>query len=55
MLGMQAAADYLDVPRRTLERHWREWGLTAHHIGRAFKFRERELERFIASKAERAA
>ena len=55
MLRMAQAAEYLNVPQRTLQRRWRAWGLTAHRIGRAIEFRERELERFINSKAERAA
>jgi excisionase family DNA binding protein len=55
LLRMREAAAYLNVPHRTLARRWREWGLTAHRIGRAIEFRERELERWIESRTERAA
>jgi hypothetical protein len=55
MLNMREAAEYLNVPPRSLSGNWKRWGLTAHRIGRSLQFRERELERFIDSKAERAA
>jgi excisionase family DNA binding protein len=55
LLRIPEAAEYLNVKDRTLREHWQRWGLQAHRIGRAIMFRERELERFIDSKAERAA
>jgi hypothetical protein len=27
-----------------LYKHWREWQLTAYRVGRALKFRERDIE-----------
>jgi excisionase family DNA binding protein len=50
LLRIPQAAEYLNVPERTLRDEWRRGGLQAHRIGRAIMFRERELERFIDSK-----
>jgi len=55
LLRMAEAAEYLNTPKRTLEQNWRRWGLRAHRIGRAVQFRERELERWIESRADQAA
>jgi excisionase family DNA binding protein len=51
---MTEAAEYLNVPKRTLAARWRPWGLRAHKVGRALRFRERELERWLDA-PERAA
>lgn len=47
LLGVPEAAEFLAVPERTLRENWRRWGLSAHRvgIGRAIRFRERDIER----------
>jgi len=42
--GVRETAARLDVPVSTLYKHWREWQLTAYRVGRALKFRERDIE-----------
>jgi excisionase family DNA binding protein len=46
------AAEYLNISESTLRQNWRRYGLRAHRIGRTIQFRERELERWIESRAE---
>src|SRR5713226_7696011 len=55
LLRYAEAAKYLNMPESTLRQNWRRYGLTAHRIGPSVMFRERELERWIESRAERAA
>lgn len=55
LLRYAEAAGYLNMSESTLRQNWRRWGLQAHRIGRSVQFRERELERWIESKAEKAA
>ena len=44
LIGVRETAARLDVPVSTLYKHWREWQLTAYRVGRALKFRERDIE-----------
>jgi excisionase family DNA binding protein len=44
LIGVRETAARLDVPVSTLYTHWREWQLTAYRVGRALKFRERDIE-----------
>jgi excisionase family DNA binding protein len=44
LIGVRETAAHLDVPVSTLYKHWREWQLTAYRVGRALKFRERDIE-----------
>jgi len=44
LIGVRETAERLDVPVSTLYKHWREWQLTAYRVGRALKFRERDIE-----------
>jgi excisionase family DNA binding protein len=44
LIGVRETAARLDVPVSTLYKQWREWQLTAYRVGRALKFRERDIE-----------
>jgi excisionase family DNA binding protein len=46
-MGVPEAAEFLAVPERTLRENWRRWGLSAHRVGRAIRFRERDIERWL--------
>ena len=47
LIGVRETAVRLDVPVSTLYKHWREWKLTAYRVGRALKFRERDIEAWL--------
>ena len=47
LIGVRETAERLDVPVSTLYKHWREWQLTAYRVGRALKFRERDIEAWL--------
>lgn len=51
MLGARETAALLDVPLSSLYQSWRRWGLTAYRIGRALKFRERDVLLWIEDQA----
>ena len=51
MLDAQEVADLLGVPKATIYDEWRKWGLNGYRIGRHLRFREREVEAWIASQA----
>jgi excisionase family DNA binding protein len=42
-----SGAEFLAVPERTLRENWRRWGLSAHRVGRAIRFRERNIETWL--------
>jgi excisionase family DNA binding protein len=47
LMSCKEAAQYLSVPERTLRDNWRRWGLKAHRVGRAIRFRERDIEAWL--------
>ena len=47
LLSAAATASQLDISVDTLYRQWEEWGMVGYRIGRALKFRERDIEAFI--------
>lgn len=47
LLRCKEAAEFLSVPQRTLRENWRRWGLTAHKVGRAIRFRVRDIETYL--------
>ena len=47
LIGCKEAAEFLSIPERTLRENWRRWGLTAHKVGRAIRFRERDIEAWL--------
>jgi excisionase family DNA binding protein len=42
----------LKLPERTIRACWKEWGLQAYRIGRAVRFRERDVLAWIEKQAE---
>jgi excisionase family DNA binding protein len=52
LLPLTEAATLLGIERpRTLRDNWRRWGLTAYKVGRELRFRERDLNAWIAKQA----
>jgi hypothetical protein len=51
MLGAAETAALLDVPLSSLYQRWRAWGLRAYRIGKALKFRERDVLVWIEDQA----
>ena len=51
MLSAQETADMLGISRQTLYNRWKVWGLKAHKIGGALKFRERDIESWLSHQA----
>ena len=47
VVGMAEAAEYLAVPKRTLQDNYRKWGISHIRVGKAVKFRERHLESWL--------
>jgi len=47
LISLAATAELLDVPVSTLYKQWQAWGLSAYRIGRALKFRERDIESWL--------
>lgn len=47
LIGCKEAAQFLSIPERTLRDNWRRWELTAYKVGRALRFRERDLESWL--------
>jgi excisionase family DNA binding protein len=47
LIDVRETAARLDVPVSTLYKHWREWKLTAYRVGRALKFRERDIKAWL--------
>jgi excisionase family DNA binding protein len=52
LLSVVETAERLSVSVRTLREHRRAWGLPVVRVGRALRFRERDLEAWIEQQAE---
>lgn len=52
MLTSTEVGEMLALPERTIRAQWREWGLPAYRIGRALRFRERDVLAWIERQAE---
>lgn len=50
-MSAEETAELLGVSVDTVYRRWREWGLTGYKIGRLLKFRERDMENWLESRA----
>jgi excisionase family DNA binding protein len=48
LISAMDAAERLGVHHDTLYRRWREWGLPGIYVGRSLKFRERDIESWLA-------
>lgn len=53
MLSAREVGERFGLPERTIRACWKEWGLSAVRIGRALRFRERDLETWIDGQVER--
>ena len=51
LVGCREAAEFLSVPERTLRENWRRWGMPGYKVGRAIRFRERDLEIWLEKQA----
>ena len=49
-LNVEEAAEFIDVPVDSLRKLWKRWGITAYKIGGRLKFRERDLNAWIAKR-----
>jgi excisionase family DNA binding protein len=47
LIGCKELAEFLSVPERTVRENWRRWGITGYKIGRAIRFRGRDVETFL--------
>ena len=45
--GKPKASEFLSVPERTLRENWRRWGMPGYKVGRAIRFRERDIESWL--------
>jgi excisionase family DNA binding protein len=51
LIGCREAAEYLSVPERTVRDNWQRWGLLGYKVGRAIRFRERDVEAWLERQA----
>jgi excisionase family DNA binding protein len=49
LLTLTEAAAAVKVPRRTLQKYWRPWGLKAIQTGRTYKFRRSDIAAWITA------
>jgi excisionase family DNA binding protein len=54
LLSPAEAAQYLNRKERTFREYWRSWGIPAYRVGRALRFRERDLENWLEAHREAA-
>lgn len=47
LMTADEVAAYIGVSVDTIYRRWDEWGMNGYRIGRALRFRERDVEGFI--------
>jgi excisionase family DNA binding protein len=52
LLSTTAAAEYLDIPVRTLRDNRRAWGIPATRIGRELHFRQRDLDAWVTRRLD---
>lgn len=51
MLSAREVGELLGLPERTVRERWKEWGLQAYRIGRALRWRERDVHAWIDKQA----
>ena len=49
LLTMTEAAELLKIKRRSLQKYWKVWGITAVKTGRFYKFRRSDLAAWLAA------
>lgn len=47
-LSLNSAAAHLDMPPERLRRYFKRWGIPAYRAGRELRFKERELNTWVA-------
>jgi excisionase family DNA binding protein len=47
LVSCRELAEFLSVPERTVRDNWRKWNLQAHKVGRAIRFRERDVDAWL--------
>ena len=52
MLSSTEVGELLGLPERTIRAQWKAWGLQAFRIGRALRWRERDVMAWIDRQAE---
>ncbi len=48
LLTIEQTAEYLNRNINTLRHQWKRWGLTPYRVGGVLRFRERDLETWLA-------
>lgn len=52
LLNSREVGELLGLPETTIRAQWRKWGLQAVKVGRALRWRERDLEAWIEKHKE---
>ncbi len=47
LLSAREVGELLGLPEATIRDRWKTWGLEAHRIGRALRWRERDVQAWI--------
>lgn len=47
LLNSAEVGELLGLPERTVRAEWKRWGLQAYRIGRAIRWRERDVHTWI--------
>ena len=51
LISSEELAEDLGVNVETVYRQWKSWGLKGYRVGRQLRFRERDIESWLESKA----
>ncbi len=47
LLTSAEVGELLGLPERTIRAQWKQWGLRAYRVGRAIRWRERDVHAWI--------
>ncbi len=50
LLSTAELTELLSVPVRTVQSRWREWELSAFRVGKALRFHERDIEKWLETR-----
>jgi excisionase family DNA binding protein len=51
LLSSREVGELLGLPETTIRREWPKWGLQAYRVGRALRWRERDVHAWIENQA----
>jgi excisionase family DNA binding protein len=51
MLNSREVGELLGLPERTVRLQWKAWGLKTYRVGRALRWRERDLQDWLEKQA----